>query len=120
MKQFSQLVTESYTKLEKLFQKLSQDIIEITKIITNCLNTSIKNIIINMGKVTQISSKTIETLIESQLKSFENGYSFVFCNFSRNLLWIYFPIHCTQLPRSKFLYFTILCNKHTLIFITIC
>lgn len=55
---------------------------EITKIITNCLNTSIKNIIINMGRVTQISSKTLATLIEFQLKSFENGYSFVFCNFS--------------------------------------
>jgi anti-anti-sigma factor len=55
---------------------------EITKIITNCLNTSIKNIIINMGKVTHISSKTLTTLIESQLKSVENGYSFVFCNFS--------------------------------------
>jgi anti-anti-sigma factor len=55
---------------------------EITKTITNCLNTSIKNIIINMGEVNNIAPQILSLLIELQQKSLENGHSFVFCNFS--------------------------------------
>lgn len=62
-----------------LSANLSEEIVETT---TNCLNTSVKNIIINMGKVTHFTSESITNLIETQQNFLESGHSFVFCNFS--------------------------------------
>ena len=58
---------------------------ELTKKITNCLESSIKNFILNMGEVTQIEAYSIDKLIEIQQYCLENGSSFVFCNLSSQM-----------------------------------
>ncbi|PWT97928.1 MAG: anti-anti-sigma factor [Bacteroidetes bacterium] len=52
---------------------------ELKQILTNCAQSSVKNIVLNLDKVDQVEPEIATVLFNAQQKAYEENHSFVIC-----------------------------------------
>jgi len=81
---------EKFTVLTPITQKLYDNLAEELKIIClNCLNSNVKNVILNLQALTDIEPDAANNIAELQQLFYDNNASFVLCELKPQLETIF-------------------------------
>jgi len=77
---------EKFTVITPNIEKLSDNITEeLLQTAANCLQSNIKNVVLNLNIVTDIDDAAAERLVKIQQQFYESNASFVICEMQKNV-----------------------------------